>query len=286
MDNKLNIELQKDSIVIKIDSLGNDLKKIKNYILKNFKEYSMDIDTITLVPNLLATKEEMLKRLKLIKWVIQESKLLNKDPNLAKKILKSYEQKIKIYIEFYKVNQDIISIRLSRYKDNILVLKVQNEFLSIISNIILNFLKRQCNPIDIIKFNKETREILLNTQSDTFAKSLSAIIRRESIVGKGVVFFYDKEYINSLLKDYRRDSKKINSAREYILKLRKAFEILQVDKSEKDLTIIKMKYLKLVKTYHPDRHYKKSNTHEYEQKFLQIKEAYEVIKEHLERRSA
>ena len=215
--------------------------------------------------------------------VYSRIKTINKNPNLAKKILKSYEQKIQIYIEFYKVNQDIISIRLNRYKDDILVLRVQNEFLSIISNIILNFLKRQCNPLDIIKFNKETREIYFNTKSESFAKSLNAILSRDTIVGKGVVFFYNKEYIDTLLKE-AINTKKVNSAREYILKLRKAFEILQIDKNEKDLTIIKMKYLQLVKIYHPDRHYKKSNIAEYEQKFLQIKEAYEIIKGHFERK--
>ncbi len=285
MDNKLNINLEKDSIVINIDSLGDNLKRIKSYIQKNFKEYSIDIDTITIVPNLLASKNEMFKRLKLIKWVVKESKIIQKNPNLAKKIIKSYEQKIKISIEFYKVNQDIISIRLFEYRPNILILKIQNNLLSMISNIILNFLKRQCHSSDIMKFDKENSEIFLNTKSDSFIKSLKEILNRSNIVGKRVVFFYEQNYIKSLLKDYKEDSRiKIDSAKEYILKLRKSYKILQIEKNQKDLNLIKIQYLKLVKIYHPDRHYQKENIKEYEKKFLEIKEAYEIIKEYLEKK--
>ncbi len=284
MDNKLNIQLQKDSIVITIDSLGEDFQKIKAYVLKNFKEYNSSTDKIIIPPNLLASKDEIAKRLKLIKWFIQKSNLLEKNQILARKILKSYEQKIEISFELYKLNQDVVSIYLNRYKNDILVLKIQNEFLPTISNIILNFLKRQCNPKEILKFDKDNREIYFNTKSETFANSLSLILQRENIIGKNVVFIYDKEYVNSILKNVLK-TKKINSAKEYILKLRKAFETLQIDKNEKDLTLIKVKYLKLVKIYHPDRYYEQNNVNviEYKDKFLQIKEAYEIIKEFLQK---
>ena len=281
----MTLNIKKDSILIDIDSLDSNLKKIKNFIFKNFKDYKANIDSLTIETNLLASKIENENRLRLIKWFIKESKLNIENINLAKTIIKAYQQKIDIKIKQYQVNQEIISIRIFEQSKEQISFRLNNDYLPMISNIILNFLKRQFTIYEIVKLDKEQRELTVFTNGENFQEHLKNTIDKITIIGKKVLFFYDKKLINRLLDGYSRKTQENISAKEYIKKLRESFKTLELPQGTKEMETIKRQYLKLAKKYHPDRHqnYPSRVQKDYEKKFMDIKDAYERIKLHIEK---
>jgi|GEM_PF-3575690 len=281
----MTLNIKKDSILIDIDSLDSNLKKIKNFVLKNFKDYKSNIDSVTIETNLLASRLENENRLRLIKWFIKESKLNIENINLAKTIIKAYQQKIEIKIKQYRINQEIISIRVYEQSKEKISFRLNNDYLPMISNIILNFLKRQFTIYEIAKLDKEQKELTVFTNGVNFQEHLKNTIDKVTIIGKKVLFFYDKKLINRLLNGYSRKNQENISAKEYIKKLRESFKTLELPQGIKDMETIKRQYLKLAKKYHPDKHQNHPNRvqKDYEKKFMDIKDAYETIKLHIEK---
>lgn len=279
------ITLKKDGISVVIDALDINVQKLKGFVRKNFRDFRLSLESMILPPNLLADRQEKSNRLKLVKWFIQESKI--RDKSEIQSLLNSYEQKIDIYIKAYKISQDIISIRVYEYND-LVVFKLNNQFLPMISNIILNFLKRQFEIDGIYRLDKVNQELYIKTDTPLFKNNFENTINRITIIGKKVLFFYDRELIEKLLNGYKKIEKDDLSAREYISKLKNAFQTLEIDSSIKDLQLIKRRYLFLAKKYHPDRNQDRNETlqKEFEKRFILIKEAFEIIKLHLQQKSA
>jgi hypothetical protein len=282
MKSKIIMNLNKDSISVSIDSLNSNIDNVRSFVKRNFTDFKISIESIYLPPNLLANKIEKANRLKLIKWCLKEANI--KDSKLIKGVLNSFEQKIQIDIKAYHVNQDIISIRVFEHND-LVVFKLHNQYLPIISNIILNFLKRQFSVDEIYRLDKENQELFIKKDTVSFQSNFERTINRGTIIGKKSLFFYDRDLVERLLQGYKKTPKEGISAREYIRKLKDAFNTLEIDSSIKDLQLIKRRYLFLAKKYHPDKNQNRNETlkKEFEKRFLLIKEAFEIIKLHLEK---
>lgn len=278
------IELKRESIYITIDSLNPELKNIKSFIKRNFQTQKIEFDYISLYPNLLATERERENRLKLIKWFIKKSKLDRDNLKIAKQILKSFEQRIEIEILQYRVLKDSITIKISKLDREILKFRVENRFMPLIENIVLNFIKREFEIESIVKFDKSRRELTLKFSKESARETLHKLLNRDSLVGKSVTFLYNIDDIKHLIKDLKLNNYRANlTTREYIVKLRASYSILELKQGEKRLDLIKKQYLKFAKKYHPDR-FQNSSIEKlkiYNEKFLELKEAYEMLKSHI-----
>jgi DnaJ-class molecular chaperone len=122
-------------------------------------------------------------------------------------------------------------------------------------------------------------------------KELETIIQKKSLLGKSVFFMYKQDFIGTLFKrnfsDKRSDTQS-DSIKGKIIKLKDSYKALELNYLIKDLGIIKKQYRELAKKYHPDRVYSQNPqvAKEYQERFLDIKEAYETICEYIEKKSA
>lgn len=290
MDKKVNISLQDGIIIAQIHHLHESLSNIKEFVKETFYEYYFSRSSIIIYQDLLSTKAIDKKREKLISWFIKNSKLNLLNPKKADEITKNYKKQIKIEISTNSgLYQNIATIKLSKYTKDLMILEVKKDSSSIIFSYIRSKFIYNTSRVD-----KERSKILLNTSSLNFKNILEEIVSKRTIAGKKVLFLYDKTYINEFIspkKEYSSSSSNSSeqeSIKEKIDKIKNSYIILKLNSGIKDISVVKKQYHKLAKEYHPDSHFQKSKSEieVYQDKFLKVKEAYELIREHLERRSA
>jgi len=284
----VKLSLEESIIIAEIHHQHTSLANIKEFIKENFLEYYFGRTNITIYPDLLATKDIDTKREKLIRWFIKASELDTDNPIVARRIKDDYKKIIKIKIttntELYQ--NDVIPIRVAKFDQNTLFIHVKKDNI----NIITSYIKSKF-LYSMVRFERKSGKLFINTKGQNFEESLTELLEKKSIAGKRVTFIYDKNYIDSLFKEARSFKQKEvyrEDIREYMNKIKNSYSVLQLEVDIKDIETIKKQYYKLAREYHPDRYYNsdESTTKYYQDQFMQVKEAYEALKEHIEKRSA
>ncbi len=287
--NRLRIGIDNATIVAEIHHTHLSLQNIKSFIKENFAEYYFGRSNIIMYQDILASKELNEKREKLVNWFVKNAGIEESNPILAKRVLENYKKQIKIKIGIHDVMQDITTIRILKVDEEILSLEVRRDS----GNIIFNYLKSRF-LFALSNYDKDNNKLYIFTNSDNFKDMISNILNKKSIVGKKVIFIYDRKYIESITKN-RFEYKKANnsrassdSLREYMAKIRNSYLLLELSNQIKDLNTIKKQYYKMAKKLHPDNYYCENEytVERYKNQFMQVKEAYEVLKEYVEKRSA
>lgn len=287
---KLKVGIDNVAIVAEIHHTHSSLQNIKSFIKDNFAEYYFGRSSIIIYQDLLASLELNQKREKLVNWFIKNSKLEQNNPIVAKRVIDAYKKQIKIKITTQDIIQDIIAIRITKKDDTIMSLELRKDS----SGIIFNYLKSRF-IFALLNYNRETSTLLLNTTISGFEETLLNILNKKSIVGKKVIYIYDRKYINSFSdSEFRKDRGEEysyntqDSLKEYMSKIKNSYTLLELNNHIKDISMIKKQYYKMAKKLHPDNYYKEGDmmVESYKNQFMQVKEAYEILKEYVEKRSA
>lgn len=171
------------------------------------------------------------------------------------------------------------------YDTNLMQIEIKRDTI----NIVQNYIKSRF-IYNLIKQDKENGILIVRTDIDGFGETLKALIEKKSIAGKKVFYIYDKNYIDSFVTTRQKSyaNNQTDDLREYMNKIRDSYLVLQLNSQIKDIDVIKKQYYKLAKELHPDNYYSQSyeTFKEYEDKFLRVKEAYEILKEYVQKKSA
>ncbi len=288
MSSSIKLDLEENVIHCEIHHQHTSLMNIKDFVKESFAEYYFGRSNITIFPDLLATKEIDSKREKLVRWFVKSSDIDIQNPILARRIIDGYKKIIKIKITTATELQqnDVIPIRLTKFDHNTLLIQVKKDGI----NLIANYIKSRF-LFCMLRFERMDGKLYINIKASGFENALQNVLEKKSIAGKRVVFIYDKSYIDTLLQEGRGYKQKENyheNIREYMLKIKNSYTVLRLENGIKDIETIKRQYHKLAREYHPDRFYcTDENTAKANQDmFMQVKEAYEALKEHLEKKSA
>lgn len=277
----------RDSIIqTEINHQHDSLAKIKIFIKDNFEEFYFGRNAIIVYPDFKADMNLNSKREKLVKWLVKSANMEQFNPIGANEILSNYKKQIKIKILTNDLCQDITTIRFLQNDSNTMMIEVKKDTI----NIILNYIKTRF-LFHLVRYEKDQGRILVNVNGKGFEGVLKALMEKRSIAGKKVLFLYSKAYIDSLMKQaYRRQQQSTveDDIRTYMAKIKTSYTVLRLDAQVRDMSAIKRQYYKLAKRFHPDNYYNhpESTLKYYENQFLKVKDAYETLKEYVEKKSA
>ncbi len=283
---RLKVDFEENCIVAEIHNSNASLSKIKEFIKDSFEEYYFGRNAIVIYQDYIASKAVDEKRQKLVGWFVKNSSLEMYNDELASTIMNSYKKQIKIKITSGEVYQDITTIRLSKYTNDSMMIEVKRDTI----NIVLNFIKSRF-IFDLIKQDKEKGVLIIKTDRTNFGGTLKGLLDKKTVTGKKIFFIYDRNYIDTFVHSRQKQeysSYQHDSIREYMGRIRDSYSVLQLNSQIKDMDTIKRQYYKLAKEFHPDNYFQdgESAIKKYEDKFMQVKEAYETLREHLQKKSA
>lgn len=258
-------------VQINIENDNDMLPKILRYARKHFqKQYQLSTSILILDDG------ERFKKDYLINWAyhtsLQSQKDLSVQSNLTiDKILeRSYLPiRIKIISNYMLLECVRVSFRMLGLNRAVLILDKPNHIAKrYVSALLGRFV-----------LNSNLSNIFIDTTNKDFWATLTNIIGNKIIHNIKLEFDYDSFKIRFGKKGFNNS---YLTQREQ--KLKRAYAILNC-KHDDNFFTIKSNYLELIKQYHPDKVFNKDDAiiQAYNIKFIEIKEAFDLIKDDLER---
>lgn len=266
----MQISLQSNSILLKIEQNSTHLHPILHFIENSFKDIRYSVNTI----KIFNSHEEITRKKYLLKWLYKV--IRKQDENIYTSFLKIKQNLfLPIYIETISTKplEKTISITIEHLaKNNELKIKC-NEY----NKILISSFQRLFKNTIVFSFDRKNFKIKILTKSDLLI--LKSLLSRKKICGVSVIF------ITHSLNFAQFQSQKDNdneAEKAYKTKLLKSYKALGVHKSTSHKEI-KKNYKELLKKYHPDRvsNQGKEAVQLYTKRFQIIQEAYTLVKENL-----
>ena len=258
-------------VQINIENNNDMLSKILKYAKKHFqKQYQLSTSILILDDG------ERFKKDYLINWAYHISMQSQKDSliqgSLTLEMILRYSYlpiRIKITSSHALLERVKISFKTLGVDRAVLTLDRPNH---IVKRYINSLLGHFILASDVLN-------IFMDTTNRVFWVSLANMIGNKIIHNIRLEFDYDSFKLYKFGKKSFRSS--YLTSREQ--RLKKAYATLNC-KYDDDIFTIKSNYLELIKQYHPDRVFNKDKTiiDAYNIKFLEIKEAFDLIKDNLE----
>lgn len=293
MHDRIKMDIGDTGINVEIHHLHVNLESLKQYIKDNFCEFYFGRNAIVVYQDIMATQDIDQKRKKLVNWLIKTSNMSASRPGTANKILDNFKKQIKIKVRYNDILNDVTTVRIAQFDSRSFMIEVKNDTI----HIVLNYIKTRF-LFHLVKYEKEQGHLIVSVANEGVGTILQSLLEKKSIAGKKISFLYERNYVDRILKKNEEQKAKQeqnnsyyspdDSIRTYMNKIREAYVLLRLDRDVKDLGAIKKQYYRLAKIYHPDNYYQSGDEvmREYEQRFMKIKEAYETIKDYLQRRTA
>ena len=263
MDRVFEIEI-KENIEVVIDSRFR-LKGFIEFIRLSFNRLEIKNDEYIIYFD----KDNLKKHKLLLQTLINMHKKIHKDETISKKVALNYRKniviKIKKYSLFYsnflkleirKISSKEFSIDFSR--------KIKQIF-NYIKRLFLFHILEIYEDRLIVSFNETSKDIVYD------------LSKKNSIMGYKIEFVIDETDFRFSHRNFSIEG----DIKEYLTKIRNALEIFKVE-TIYEFDEIKKEYKRLAKKYHPDLHRNKPELIKkiYENKFMKIKESYELLEEY------
>ncbi len=268
----MKINISSKWLLLSINHDSQYLAMINNFVNANFKKTIKLSDTTIIFHD----NNELRKKKQLLFWISNVYAKVNKNtlPSFLKTIVRAEELHLKIKIIYsQKSLTPNVILTIRRYSNqNIVVIKSS----LMISKTMSQFLKlffKDCDFLDINGY-----DIGIHCDSIEATKKLKELVYRNKILQFKVECKYDS-YVKSLLENTNEEHRKKLNEESLTLEVEKAFLVLGVSKDE-EFMVVKKRYLKLAKEYHPDSVFDKSSeiVQAHTKKFQEIQEAFESVK--------
>ena len=269
----MQISYSNDLIAITIQEDSKTFYFLQNLVNKNFKKKIGKKEKIIIFKQ----NEETIQRKYFLKLISKIYKRKNSyvEDKVLEKIKYSYNKNIKLTL--LKANQISQCIDIDvKIDDNYVVLLNFTMDYSILVTYLKNYFKNH-----LVSYRKKTRVMTIYPNSDKTIELLENLLSQKELLGSYVKFKYNKkEYEEYKLVLNEKQNRKKRYFALFSL-LEEYYSILGCEKLD-TFDIIRKRYLKLVKQYHPDRLDTKdlSLNRYYKKKFLDIQYAYEMLKVH------
>ena len=264
----MKVNISSKWILVSIQSDSQYLQMIDNFINKSFSKILKLSDTIIIFHN----ENELRKKKQLLFWISNIYEKVNKNvfPSFLKNIIRSEKLHLKVKIvNSQKTLTPILTLTMRKLaNEDIVVIKSS----LIINKTITHFLRVFFKDSKIK--NIDGYDIGVYSDTPESIKKIKELILRKQILQFKVnckYDFYIKSFFNINIKS--DTPTKLN------FELQKSFMLLGASKSE-EFKIVKRKYLKLAKQYHPDSVFNKEDKiiELHTKKFQEIQEAFTNIK--------
>jgi molecular chaperone DnaJ len=255
------LTVTKQWLLVEIESGSNYHKMALNFCDRNFNRVVKLKDTV-LVFN---SSEELRKKSQFLHWLINIYK--KESSRVAVFDLKSLE-KIPIKIKILNSSKSVFSsftLNIKQYSDKeIVTIKTEPP-----SEVIKQFLKlffRGCHT-----YKSSIFDIAFSVEAEFSQQKLRDLLKRKKLLSYNVNFKSDN-FVKSFLQPKEID------------RIDNAFKLLSSKKSD-EFSVIKKRYLKLAKKYHPDSVFLASEEtiKKHTDKFQEIQEAFSIVKEHFKK---
>jgi molecular chaperone DnaJ len=264
MDKIFEIEIS-ENIDVVIDSRYR-IKSFIEFIRLSFNKLEIKDDEYFIYFDPKNIKKHKLLLQTLIKLYRKTHK---NDNDIAKRIALNYRKNVKIKIkkhnlyysnllsiEIKKISSKEFKIEFSKY-----IKPVYNYIKGIFLFHILELYEKKL----IISFNENTKDLVYQ------------ITKKNSIMGYKVNFIVDESEFRFSQRAFSVEG----SIKEYLAQVRNALSVFGVE-SIYEFDTVKKEYKRLAKKYHPDLHRNKPELIQkiYNNKFMKIKESYELLEEY------
>lgn len=191
--------------------------------------------------------------------------------HFLKKLLDAHTKPIKIVIENSTVPVKRVCVKMKVIEKSLHVSFDKDE--KFMFWYFINHFKKHTPSYDV-----KNKTIIFEHISTPLKTLLFEVLNKDNILGTHMLYSYNQLELNTLF--YQHIYTRANNIEE-VDSLKQHYAILMANKDD-SLEVIRKKYLRLVKRYHPDLH---TNLLESEkntniQKFQKVQEAYEAIKSH------
>lgn len=241
--------------LIKINEPEVQTKNLLYFIQTSFKSYESNEKQIIIEYK----EQEYYKRVFLIKWLYNVfAKVTNQDiPKMKELLVKRIEKPIKI--EYKNAIKKQINVNVEIMKNSFLHLSL-NLFDEYFVNELKSIVRKYVTYID------DTRGIIIDISTNDSKYNTKELLLNEKNL---FYIFSDKNEIFKSL-EFSQVENKLDD-----------YFILLNSTKEDSMKIIKKRYKKLRKIYHPDNvfHQKDDATQEYTKKFQLLQNAYNAVKE-------
>ena len=246
----MQILLGASETVVKIRSKTVSIEYIQHFINNHFDNKILGTDTI-LIPE--STKNPH-KRVFLLKWLytLYAKRTNNHIPKLKELLLNRQHKPIRIYLA-QKIEYKITYL----IKENIIKLEISPKNIQI-----------QKQIANYFSINYQNLSIELNNNNKILLKKF---LNPTTILNFTYQHIYDKEKVETLLSNEEQQKDSMQA------KISQAYKIFGIHKINKN--ILRKKYKKLAKKYHPDRvaTHNMETINFYTKKFQDIVNAYELL---------
>lgn len=264
----MNITLEKNAIVLKIEQNSVNLSVITYFIQNSFKDVKHFLNLIVISDG----EDEWVRKRYLLKWAYKIYFKEYKSSNCIS--LKQLSQNSHLPIHVVKSDTNSVEKILSITVDHI----NSNNELRITCNqydfLVVQKFKALFKDSMVSSVEKRIFTIKIKTKNDL--NSLRSIISRKKISGTSVVFITHGLNFSKLTS-----KENISQEQAYINKLKKSYRILSITSSS-TAKEIKNNYKKMLRKYHPDRVGNEGLelVELYTRRFQVIQEAYAFVKEY------
>ncbi len=252
-------------ILINIDGDQFAFNSIQNFSKKSFERAVYLQNTIIIFHS---EKEKSKKRF-FLDWVYNyfKRKGISFGYNDTQSLKNSFNHTLKIRL----VNRTQIiqnsTIYLKPINQNMVGIKLNGDSISI-GNFFKSIFKSE------IKDTHKYYDFLIDIGSNITLHNLKKIVERKRILNISVIFIIEQTLKERLLNSVETIENSVDNSKYY--------QVLSVSDSD-DISIIRRKYISLVKEYHPDKVFNKDEEtiRFYTEKFQEIQEAFEFFKKEL-----
>lgn len=267
----MKVNISSKWILISIASDSQYLQMLDSFISKSFKKILKLSDTIIIFHN----EDELRKKKQLLFWISNIYGKVNKNvfPSFLQSITRAEKLHLKVKISnpVQKNLTPTLTLTMRKYaNEDLVVIKSSLTLNKTISQFLRLFFK------DFKIKNIDGYDIGVYSDTPESIKKIKELIIRKQILQFKVNCKYDF-YVKSFFTNNTNNSNstpvKLN------FELQKSFILLGASKNE-DFKVVKSKYLKLAKKYHPDSVFDKSSevVNFHTKKFQEIQEAFTQVK--------
>ncbi len=267
----MRVALGLNEVLVHVDYESLNYKIIMQYVEKNFSNTLKFTSTILIFNN----DKEKYKKQFFLQWLYASYKKANPDlmPSFKNNLLKRIHHPIKIRVTNKKEMLNSFNITIKHIRERQIALRIDVKNYLMINYLKLTFRK------ELLKKSKDGMAISIDIGSDTTKAKLKKLLGRKKILSYPTHFIYDEIWLNELLHPKASESARyqVDVYRDDFVA--SSYELLK--SSPKDtLDVIKKRYIKLVKKFHPDRIYSldHSKVAEFTEKFQMVQRAYEAVK--------
>ncbi|AUB31343.1 J domain-containing protein [Spiroplasma floricola] len=253
--------------IYKLRNKENDKKNIKKDLEEFKKAFQNNPDKKVLIKHLNITEYfnifPFMSEFKEIKKLYSNEDLIKSLRHTQDSFYKFWANKeFDLFIIFEKLTKEKLIIFSSE-----VVIKIYMEFSIEIFNLFKNTFIQEIIPATICKFeNKNYKKLKPNMINDFIDEQFMEFCKRMD----KIIQIIQSELYGKQNEKYSETQNNFNDDNEQkISKAYKTLEVLPLDSDDK----IKKAYLKLAKTYHPD----KNNTEYAKQKMVEINNAYDIV---------